>query len=100
MLTKAGTLTYTKGAPKYFVSSTAGKRRFCEMCGSQLVWQASDPAEDWMTNLCVGSLDNPAEARVTCHIHADTRLPWYDVCPELPKFTEKDEAAMMAFIRP
>ncbi len=48
MLTKAGTLTYTKGAPKYFVSSTAGKRRFCEMCGSQLVWQASDPAEDWM----------------------------------------------------
>ena len=61
--------------------------------------QANDPAEDWTTNLSVGSLDHPAQARMTCHIYADTQLHWYDVCPDLPKFTENDAEAMMAFLR-
>ena len=99
VLIKAGTLRYLKGAPKYFVTSPSGKRGFCADCGARLVWQATDPAEDWMTNLCVGSLDDPAAARVTCHIYADTQLPWYKVCEDLPKFGENDVDAMMDFLR-
>ncbi len=99
VLIKAGSLRYLKGEPKYFASSKAGKRGFCEECGSRLVWQASDLEQDWTTNLCVGSLDNPSEARVTCHIYADTQLPWYTACEDLPKFTENDEAAMLEFIK-
>ncbi len=99
VLIKPGTLEYLKGEPKYFVTSASGKRGFCAECGSRIVWQATDPQEDWTTNLCVGSLDHPAAAGMACHIYADTRLPWYDPCADLPKFTENDVEAMMEFIR-
>jgi hypothetical protein len=99
VLIKPGTLRYLKDMPRYFVTSESGKRGFCEVCGSRIVWQATDPQEDWTTNLCVGSLDAPELARVTCHIYADTQLSWYDPCDDLPKFTANDESAMMAFIK-
>jgi hypothetical protein len=100
VLIRAGTLRYTKGEPKYFSTSKSGGRGFCEHCGSRLVWQAADPAEDWSTNLCVGGLDKPADAEMACHIYADTQLPWYRVREELPKFTGQDADAMLKFIRP
>ncbi len=99
VLIKAGTLKYLKGDPKYYVTSATGKRGFCPDCGSRLVWQATEPEQDWTTNLCVGSLDRPTEARVTCHMYADTQLPWYKVCEDLPKFTEHDVDAVMKFIK-
>ncbi|MFT3732243.1 MAG: GFA family protein [Hyphomicrobium sp.] len=99
VLIKAGTLRYLNDVPKYYVSSSVGKRGFCSECGSRIVWQASDPRDDWMTNLCVGSLDRPSEAKIACHMYADTQLPWYKLCEDLPKFCEQDFDAMMEFIR-
>jgi hypothetical protein len=99
VLIKAGTLKYLKGEPKYYATSEVGKRGFCSECGSRIVWQATDPENDWTTNLDVGCLDNPSEARMTCHIYADTQLPWYRICEDLPKFTENNADAMMEFIK-
>jgi hypothetical protein len=99
VLIKVGTLKYLKDQPKYYVSSEFGKRGFCRECGSRIVWQATEPQADWSTNLCVGSLDDPSEARITCHIYADTQLPWYKIAEDLPKFAEKDFDAMMEFIK-
>ncbi|MEO8243942.1 MAG: GFA family protein [bacterium] len=99
VLIKAGTLHFTAEPPTFFNSSDFGRRGFCGTCGSRLVWQAQDPAEDWTTNLSVGSLDAPAAVRVTCHIYADTQLPWYNLRDDLPKFFEADAEAMMDFIR-
>lgn len=99
VLIKAGTLKYLTAEPRYYVSSVNGKRGFCPDCGSRLVWQAIKPEDDWQTNLSVGCLDNAAEARVTCHIYADTQLPWYHACESLPKFTEETADAMMAFMQ-
>src|SRR5262245_36053562 len=76
---KAGTLTFTKSKPRYYASSEHGKRGFCEDCGSRLVWQALDPDSDWLTNVDVGSLDDPSVSRPSEHIFVDTQLPWYDV---------------------
>jgi hypothetical protein len=99
VLIKPGTLRYLQGEPKYYPSSLFGKRGFCPDCGSRLVWQAIDPEDDWSTNLTVGSLDNPSEARVTCHMYADTQLPWYRVMEELPKFTEATADQMLEFLK-
>ncbi|MDP3194543.1 GFA family protein [Tabrizicola sp.] len=90
VLIKAGTLKYLKEEPQYYASSPEGKRGFCGTCGSRLVWQAVRPEDDWLTNLTVGSLDRPADARMTRHIYADTQLPWYKVCEDLPKLTVSD----------
>ena len=99
VLIKAGTLKYLKKEPKYYVSSNDGKRGFCADCGSRIVWQALAPEDDWLTNVTVGSLDRPAEARVTRHIYADTRLPWYHACEELPKLTEHDAERLIELLR-
>lgn len=99
VLIKAGTLKYLSQEPKYYVSSASGKRGFCPECGSRLVWQAIDPADDWQTNLTIGCLDNAGEAQVTCHIYTETQVPWFDAREDLPKFTEETADAMMKFFR-
>lgn len=99
VLIKAGTLKYLNGEPKYFVSSESGKRGFCPECGSRIVWQALRPEDDWQTNMDVGCLDNASEVDVTCHIYADTQLPWYHVREDLPKFTSATSDAMQQFLR-
>lgn len=99
VLVRAGTLAYTKGEPKYYVSSDFGKRGFCSECGARLVWQAIRPEDEWMTNLDIGSLDDPAGVRMACHVYAGTQLPCFRISEELPHFAEEDAAAMLAFIR-
>ena len=63
------------------------------------MWQAEREEDDWGTNIHVGSLDNPADARPSSHIYVNTQLPWYQLCEDLPKFGEEDEDAMMEFIK-
>lgn len=93
---KTSTLVFTKSKPKYYVSSEHGKRGFCEDCGSRLVWQALDPQNDWLTNIDVGSLDNPGEVKPSNHIFVDTKLPWYTINEDLPKFKEAEVEAMLS----
>lgn len=99
VLIRAGTLHYTQGEPAYYQSSPDGKRGFCATCGSRIVWQALRPEDDWLTNVTVGSLDDPAAARVTRHICADTQLPWYDVGAGLPRFRADDADRLVAALR-
>jgi hypothetical protein len=92
---KAGTLVFTKSKPKYYVSSQHGQRGFCGECGSRIVWQALQPENDWLTNVDVGSLDNPADVKPSKHIFVDTRLPWYIIDEQLPQFREAEVDAML-----
>lgn len=99
VLIKAGTLRYLKDEPKYYLSSDYGKRGFCSHCGSRLVWQAIRPEDDWLTNLSVGTLDNPSEARMSRHICADTQLPWFKLCEDLPKLASGDADLLVDLLR-
>ncbi len=92
---KAGTLVFTNSKPKYYVSSQHGQRGFCGECGSRIVWQALQPENDWLTNIDVGSLDNPADVKPSNHIFVDTRLPWYIIDEQLPQFREAEVDAML-----
>ncbi len=92
---KAGKLVFTKSKPKYYVSSQDGQRGFCGECGSRIVLQALQPENDWLTNVDVGFLDNPADVKPTNHIFVDTRLPWYMIDEQLPEFREAEVDAML-----
>ena len=96
---KAGSLKYLGAEPKFYVSSDFGKRGFCGECGSRIVWQASRPEDDWLTNIDVGCLDNPSEARVSSHIFTNTQLPWYQICANLPTFSEEDFDELLEFLK-
>ena len=92
---KAGTLKFVKGEPKFYVSSTLGRRGFCAECGSRLVWQALASENDWLTSIDVGSLDNAADAFSEAHIFIDTQLPWYHLNESLPKYKESEVEALV-----
>ena len=90
VLIKTGTLRFTKGAPTYYQSSGFGKRGFCAICGSRLLWAPTDSKDEWTTNVAVCALDNPADVRPCCHTYTDTKLPWLDIPDGLPRFAEPE----------
>jgi hypothetical protein len=91
---KAGTLVFTKSAPKYYVSSQHGRRGFCDDCGARLLWQLLAPQDDWMTNVCAGSLGDATEVEPMAHIFVETKLPWYKLDDSLPKLREAEVESM------
>ena len=92
---KAGTLKFIKGQPSLYASSAHGQRAFCGACGSRLAWQALDPANDWLSSVNVGSLDNPGDVLAECHIFADSHLSQYHMNESLPKYEEADGDALL-----
>ena len=95
VLIKTGTLHFTKGAPTYYQSSSFGKRGFCAVCGSRLLWAPMDFKDEWGTNVAVCALDNPAEVRPRCHTYTDTKLPWLHIHDGLPGFAEPEMPAVI-----
>jgi hypothetical protein len=51
-------------------------------------------ADDWLTNLTDGSLDNSEAVSIECHIFVDTQLPWYHLNESLPRFKEDEVGAL------
>ena len=99
VMVKAGTLRYQQNEPKYLAASDFGKRGCGGLCGARNVRQVLRPADDWLTNVTVGTLDRPSDARATGHINADTQLYWYHVCEDPPKFTEQDAARLITILK-
>jgi len=81
-----GSLQWTKGAPEFFASSEWAKRGFCGQCGSRLIFSPLDPNDEWLVVLTVGSLDEPGAVTPNMHIFEDSRLPWYKLDDNLPRF--------------
>jgi hypothetical protein len=52
-----------------------------------------------LTNITVGTLDRPQDARMSRHIYADTQLPWYKVCEDLPKLKEEDAELLIRLLK-
>jgi hypothetical protein len=90
VLIKAGTLRFLEGAPTYYQSSSFGKRGFCAVCGSRLLWAPTDANDDWSINVAVCALDNPTDVQPSCHTYTDTKLSWLHIADELPRVTDRE----------
>jgi hypothetical protein len=95
VLIKSGTLRFTKGEPTYYQSSSFGKRGYCAVCGSRLLWAPMDAKDELTTNVAVCSLDKPDDVRPCCHTYTDTMLPWLNIADGLPRFTETEMPAVI-----
>ncbi|WP_338549218.1 GFA family protein [Roseovarius phycicola] len=73
-----------KSDPPAIYENTPGARRyFCKTCGSPMAFEA-----DWypgVIHLYPVSLEDPSMARPVEHVHAEERLPWFDVDDSLPR---------------
>jgi hypothetical protein len=73
-----------KGTPKAYRSSARGVRHFCADCGSQLTFRpAENPA---YVSINLPTLDRPEALAPRMHIWTSSRLPWFEVKDDLPRY--------------
>ncbi len=70
---------WTRGAPKYFVSSNLARRGFCGDCGTPLTFESGG-----MTDLSIITFDHPEAIPPTIQLAAEARIPWGDNLADLP----------------
>jgi hypothetical protein len=83
-------VTWTRGTPGRFRSSTIATRLFCAGCGTPLAYVDDDSGN---IELTLGSLDHPERIAPTRATGTESLLPWVAQVPTLPaKTTEQNYA--------
>ncbi len=85
----SGDLSYTEGQPKIFKSSDCGQREFCEACGSQIAFRATD--SDKTVEINVGTFDDPEIVAPEYHVWCESQVSWFDTADELPRHPRSSE---------
>ena len=80
---------WTRGKPVVYRSSAEAERLFCGTCGSQLV--SRHIAQPDQLEVTLASLDDPAAVRPNDHIWTASRIAWFDIADDLPRYPEWPE---------
>ena len=75
-------VSWTRGAPSYFLSSNKVKRGFCGTCGSSLFW---DPVQRDFIAVAMGALDSASGTHLAKHIFTAEKGDYYDIADGLPQ---------------
>jgi hypothetical protein len=80
---KADDVTWTRGEPSIFRSSSIVSRGFCNTCGTPLhMKEDGDPTYE----IAIGTLDNPnVIAPMTEQAGVESKLSWFDSMHRLPE---------------
>ncbi len=91
-------ITWPKGEPDAFQSSSIIRRGFCSACGTPLTY-ANDEAGH--LSVSIGSLDDPSIAVPEAQYGCEGRLPAFEHLHELPASRTEDDipAAIMAKLK-
>lgn len=80
-----------KGQQARHSSSAHGERWFCNRCGTQIAYcERNQPVE---VDINVGSLDNPESAPPRYHIFHGSRIDWFNIDDDLPRYRESQPDA-------
>lgn len=75
---------FISGTPTVYVSSPGVRRSHCGRCGSPIAYESGRHPEQ--IHLYAGTLDDPAAAAPTFHVHVAEQLPWFDTLDDLPRY--------------
>ena len=70
--------------PKTLESSKGVKRHFCETCGSPMGFEADHYLGGM--HLYAASLEDPDDFEPMFHVNYESRLPWFRINDDLPKY--------------
>lgn len=82
--------TWVSGRPKRFRSSRYAERGFCPDCGSTLSMHEEVLGD--RVQVTLGSLDNPERVTPDDHVWTDSRLSWFEIKDDLPRFPRSSSA--------
>lgn len=94
LLITAEAFEWTRGAPKYFVSSNAARRGFCGDCGTPLTFESGGT-----TDLSIVAFDHPDDVPPTIQLAGEARIPWGDHLHALPPRPESDASIAERYAR-
>jgi hypothetical protein len=91
-------LTWTRGEPARFRSSSIAMRGFCAACGTPLTYEGD--SEDKL-EITICSLDDPSAAAPTRAFGIEGRVGWLDQIDNVPAIpTEEKFAGLVSFQHP
>jgi len=70
---------------KTYLAPNGTKRKFCENCGSSLIFEASGD-DGSLVEFSLGTLDTDIELRPDAHIFRDSASNWCEVSDDLSQF--------------
>ena len=79
---------WTTGQPTVYRSSEEVERLFCPKCGTQLALR-DEP--DYL-DVTLASLDNPEALRPSYHIWTASRISWFEIADDLPRYAGSPRA--------
>jgi hypothetical protein len=84
----AATLTWTRGTPSAFRSSSIVSRGYCKNCGTPLFMREDGDAN---FEIAIGTLDDPnAIGPMTEQAGVESKLAWFDAMAGLPRQKTSD----------
>jgi hypothetical protein len=86
-LVHANEITWTRGKPGVFRSSTIATRLFCADCGTPLAYVGDEKGD---IELTTGSFDQPERVVPTRATGTESRMPWIDRLASLPGQTTQE----------
>jgi hypothetical protein len=89
-----GTLTWTRGEPKRYRSSSHVSRGFCPACGTPLTYEAPDGLA-----LAIAAFDDPSAVEPVVAFGVERKLPYVDNLPKLPERTTEEDEAENPFLK-
>lgn len=75
---------------KTFLAANGTKRRFCEICGSSMIFIPSNDAGE-LVEFSLGTLDSNIPLEPDAHIFTRYGADWYEILDNLPRFAEGRE---------
>lgn len=78
---------WTKGEQevKSYVGHNGTVRKFCQHCGSSLIFVPSNDAGEWV-EFALGTLDSDIDERPDAHIFVGSKASWYEIEDHLDQF--------------
>ena len=77
---------------RWYRSSAAARRGFCEICGSSLFWE---PASGDRVSISAGTLDLPTGLQTVVHVFVEDAGDYYEICDGLPHRADGDHGIMI-----
>ena len=77
---------FVKGEPTAYESTPGSLRKFCGVCGSQLVCMVAE--EPKLVEFQLGCLDDLEKIKPESHQHTSSQASWFEVADELPRYEE------------
>lgn len=70
-----------------YLAPNGTKRKFCEKCGSSLIFAASNDTGE-LIEFSLGTLDSEVELKPDAHIFTNYSVSWHKIADSLPQFAE------------